>query len=95
MRARAPTDIGLMIRQRRRALHLRQHELAAKVGVSRQWIIDVEHGRPGVELGLVMRTLEVLGLHLDLRAPGEGPTTTFEGLPDLNMDALIEQVRSR
>lgn len=48
-----------------------QRALAAQVGVSRQWVINREKGRPGAGLGLVFRALGILGLRLSLeRAPG-------------------------
>ena len=64
MLLRTPRDIGAIIRQRRRELGLDQATLAQNVGVSRQWIIEVEAGKPRAELGLVLRTLDVLGVRL-------------------------------
>lgn len=37
MRLHTPTDIGLLIREERKAQRLDQAELARRVGVSRQW----------------------------------------------------------
>jgi HTH-type transcriptional regulator/antitoxin HipB len=64
MRIRTPIDLGAVIRDRRRKLGLDQKSLAAKVGVSRQWIVEVEKGKPRAEIGLVLRTVEALGIHL-------------------------------
>ena len=64
MRLRTPQDIGWAIRERRRALHLGQAELARRVGVSRQWIIGIEKGKGRADLSLVLRTLEALGVIL-------------------------------
>ncbi|HTT24860.1 MAG TPA: helix-turn-helix domain-containing protein [Candidatus Sulfotelmatobacter sp.] len=58
MRIRTPVDLGAFIRQRRIALGLDLKSLAAKVGVSRQWIVEVEKGKPKAEIGLVLRTLD-------------------------------------
>jgi HTH-type transcriptional regulator/antitoxin HipB len=66
MKVRTPLDIGAAIRDRRRRLKLGQDELAARVGVSRKWIIDIEKGKPRAEIGLVLRTLDALGLRLSL-----------------------------
>ena len=71
MLARTPQDLGLLIRDHRRQLGLDQHELAQRVGVSRQWIVEIEGGKPRAALGLVLRTLEALGLELDVRLPGQ------------------------
>jgi len=62
MRLRTPRDIGLQIRERRRALGLGQAELADRVGVSRQWIIGIEKGKERAALSLVLRTLDALGI---------------------------------
>jgi DNA-binding XRE family transcriptional regulator len=42
--SRTRRDIGSAIRDRRRRLGLGQDELAARVGVSRKWIVDLEKG---------------------------------------------------
>ena len=64
MLLRNPTDLGHAIRDRRRRLNLDQDDLAKRVGVSRKWIIDAEKGKPRAEIGLVLRTLDALGLRL-------------------------------
>ena len=64
MRIRTPIDLGAAIRDRRMTLGLDQKTLAAKVGVSRQWIVDVEKGKPRAPISLVLRTVEALGIHL-------------------------------
>ncbi len=64
MRVRTAVDIGALIRDRRIKLGLKQQALADKVGVSRQWLIEVEKGKPRAELGLVLRTIEELGVSL-------------------------------
>lgn len=64
MPIRTPTELGATIRQRRRELGLDQQALAQKVGVSRKWIVDIESGKPGASVGLVLRTLRTLGLSL-------------------------------
>jgi len=65
MRIRTPSELGALIRGHRRRLHLDQKSLAEKVGVSRQWIVDVEKGKPGAPMGLVLRTINALGIALD------------------------------
>ena len=42
----------MLIRARRKALRFDQKTLAEKVGVSRQWIVDVEQGKPRLKIGL-------------------------------------------
>ena len=64
MRIRTPTDLGALIRDRRIKLALDQQSLAQKVGVSRQWIVEVEKGKPRAEIGLLLRTIDALGIQL-------------------------------
>lgn len=89
MIVRTPTDVGALIRQRRRALQLDQRSLAERVGVSRQWLIDVERGKPRAELGLILRTLDALGVRLQVgeRLPA-GKGTVAARVPDI--DAIID-----
>lgn len=72
MRVRTPADLGAVIRDRRRQLKLDQAALAERIGVSRQWVIQIERGHPRAEVGLALRALDVLGLGLDttVREPG-------------------------
>jgi HTH-type transcriptional regulator/antitoxin HipB len=69
MRIRTPIDVGAVIRDRRRKLQLDQKSLADKVGVSRQWIVEVEKGKHRAEIGLVLRTIEALGINLAVDEP--------------------------
>lgn len=89
MIVRNPAALGAVIRDRRRELGLEQRALAAKVGVSRHWVIDVEKGKPGAEIGLVFRTLRVLGIVLD------ATPAAAQSKPDssVDIDALIEAAR--
>ncbi len=64
MFVRTPFDLGTTLREHRRRLGLGQQQLADRVGVSRQWLIDMERGKPRGELGLVLKTLDALGLRL-------------------------------
>jgi HTH-type transcriptional regulator/antitoxin HipB len=72
MRIRTPIDLGALIRERRRALLLDQKTLADKVGVSRQWIVDIEKGKPRAEVALVLRTAEALNIALTADKPTKG-----------------------
>ena len=58
---------------RRKRLKLDQSSLAKRMGVSRHWLIEVEHGHPRAELGLVLRAVDALGIHLDV---GSEPAKT-------------------
>ncbi|MCL1499821.1 helix-turn-helix transcriptional regulator [Xanthomonas nasturtii] len=63
---RTPADIGNVIRATRKRLGWDQARLANEIGASRQWIVDVEKGKPRAELQLILRALHVLGLEVML-----------------------------
>ena len=89
MLIRTPADLGAVVRDRRKQLGLDQAELAARIGVSRQWVVGIEHGRSRAELGLVLRALDDLGIRLDtsLKDDKSTPRTT----PDI--DAIVSAAR--
>ncbi|CAH0293092.1 hypothetical protein SRABI35_04095 [Stenotrophomonas lactitubi] len=89
-------DLGVAIRQRRKVLRWDQARLAERVGVSRQWVIEMEKGKPRAELQLVLRTLNVLGLVMTVgTVTGEVSATASEmplELPDI--DTIVDSNRS-
>lgn len=85
MRVTTPTDMGFVVKDRRRALGLTQAELASAAAVGRTWIIDLEAGHPRAELGLVLRVMAALGLSLD----------SFIEEPPVDLDAALSAYRSR
>ena len=58
--------LGGFVCNLRRGLKIRQADLALRAGVSRQWIVALEQGKPTLEVGLVLRTLETLGLEVSV-----------------------------
>ncbi|WP_411281013.1 helix-turn-helix domain-containing protein [Gemmatimonas sp.] len=65
MNLRTPADIALLVKERRKRLGVSQHQLADRIGGSRQWVQKLEQGLPGLELGLTLRALQALGVMLD------------------------------
>jgi transcriptional regulator with XRE-family HTH domain len=78
---------GLLIRSRRKALHMRQDELALATGVGRRFLIDLEAGKPSCQLGRSLLVADALGLRVtDLLASGSSSLnapTPGQELPDL------------
>ncbi|MFT6875588.1 MAG: HTH-type transcriptional regulator/antitoxin HipB [Granulosicoccus sp.] len=60
------TDLGKAIRNARKHLDLTQPQLALATGVGVRFIVDLEAGKPTVQLALVLRVLEALGGHVEL-----------------------------
>ena len=76
MRISHPFDLALAVRGRRKQLKLRQSEVARAAGVGREWLVDLEHGKPTVEVGKVLRTMEALGIELDVLMLARPPAWT-------------------
>jgi HTH-type transcriptional regulator / antitoxin HipB len=89
MRIKTSRDLGLLIRDQRRAMGIRQEDLAKKIGVSRSWLIGVEQGKPRAEIGLVLRAATALGLTMDVK----GVARDTERPPASNIDAIVHAAR--
>lgn len=68
---RTASELGLAIRARRKELTLSQIGLAERVGVTRQWVIDIEKGKPRAEFELVLRTIRALDLNMSIEKPSQ------------------------
>jgi len=64
-------DLGLLIRAVRKSTKVRQDDLSAMAGVSRQFAIDVERGKPTAQFGRVLLLLKELGITLTADIPDE------------------------
>ena len=62
-------DLGLIVREVRKAQGIRQDELAAMVPASHVFIIDVERGKPSAQVGKVFALLRELGIRLSVDIP--------------------------
>ena len=91
MLIRTPADLGAAIRERRRQLRLDQASLAKRIGVSRQWVIGIERGRARAELGLVLRTLDALGI--PLRAAADDDRRDKGTASAVDIDAIVASAR--
>lgn len=66
---RTSEELGMVIRAVRKSTHIRQDDLAGMVGVSRQFAVDVEKGKPTIQLGRTLRLLRELGIELNVEIP--------------------------
>ncbi|WP_165217333.1 helix-turn-helix transcriptional regulator [Schaalia sp. ZJ1691] len=82
-------ELGAAIREHRDKAGLTQAELAARAGVSRAFIIDIERGRrPRAELGRVLALLRALEVSITLTA---ADTRSMDEILDaLVGDQLVE-----
>lgn len=61
--------IGRIIRNERKELGLRQDELAAASGVGLRFLVELERGKPTVQMGKVLDVLAALGCMLQVTRP--------------------------
>jgi len=95
MRIRTAADLGAFIRERRTKLGMDQAALAKKAGTSRKWLVEVEQGKPGAEIGLILRTMKSLEISIDVEAdsPVEAPPQSMARVPDIN--SVLDSLKKR
>jgi len=94
MLVRTLEEIGRLVRQRRRELHLTQAQLASQAQTTRRIISRLETGTGDVGTRLLLRILDALEWNLELRPPrtwaaSVGPTL----LSHETLRALDQQAR--
>jgi HTH-type transcriptional regulator/antitoxin HipB len=95
MRLETPADFGAVIRDRRLKVGLSQQALAGKAGVSRQWIVELEKSKPGAPLGMVLRTMNALGILLTSEARKGATTKAPNPLRDMDIDQVLDNLRKK
>ena len=78
----AASAFASLIRSRRKALKLRQDQLALASGVGRRFLIDLEAGKPSCQLGRSLLVAEALGLK-PIDVLGSDRRDHAQELPDL------------
>ena len=80
------------------ALKAYQADLAAQIGVSRLWVNQVERGKPGASLGLILRALAAVGVEISGDVSGEaGGKRPYDGVPVISPDinAIVAGARRK
>jgi HTH-type transcriptional regulator/antitoxin HipB len=95
MRIRTAADLGAFIRERRTTLGMDQIALSKKAGTSRKWLVEVEQGKPGAEIGLILRTLKSLEVSIDMEADSSvaTPPPGTEKAPDIT--SVLDSLKKR
>ena len=81
----AAAAFGALIRSRRKALQMRQDQLALATGVGRRFLIELEAGKPSCQLGRSLLVAEALGFTPAdvLACRNASATAAAADLPDL------------
>lgn len=78
---------GALIRSRRKALKMRQDQLALATGVGRRFLIELEGGKPSCQLGRSLLVAEALGIRAVTLQAAAYPAANSPELPDLPEEA--------
>ncbi|MDX2970529.1 helix-turn-helix domain-containing protein [Kribbella solani] len=83
-------DVGATVREARVRRRLTQAVLAARAGVSREWLVRLEQGHPRLEMQLVLDTFAALDLTLTA-AESEPADPSYEARWDTVFGGLTER----
>ncbi|CAM5785315.1 type II toxin-antitoxin system Y4mF family antitoxin [Castellaniella caeni] len=64
---RSASDLGALVRATRQAQALRQRDLAGLSGTGNRFIVDLERGKPTLQLQKVLDMIDLLGLEVVIR----------------------------
>jgi len=65
---RSSAQLGAVVRAQRRRLALKQLDIAGLGNTGNRFIVDLENGKPTVQLQKVLDIMDLLGLELVVRA---------------------------
>jgi y4mF family transcriptional regulator len=66
-RIRSSVELGAVIREQRKRLALKQLDLAGLGNTGNRFIVDLENGKPTVQLQKVLDLMDLLGLEVVVR----------------------------
>lgn len=70
---RKTSDLGVLVRARRKELGYSQSRLADLCGTGTRFISDLENGKDTIELGKALTVASALGIDIQARARGGRP----------------------
>lgn len=80
---KSAAEFGRVVRERRRALGLTQEELAARCGVGKRFIVDLEGGKQTTQLGKALTAANEVGITLaDVGRQPSAPPSANTSLSD-------------
>lgn len=69
---RSAADLGELVRERRHTLGLKQTDVAGLGGTGNRFVIELERGKPTVQLQKALDVLSLLGLEVIVRPRAGG-----------------------
>jgi len=74
---RSSVELGAVIREQRKRLALRQLDLAGLGNTGNRFIVDLENGKPTVQLQKVLDLMDLLGLEVVVRTKAARSTASL------------------
>ena len=74
---RSSVELGAVIRQQRKRLALKQLDLAGLGNTGNRFIVDLENGKPTVQLQKVLDLMDLLGLEVVVRTKASRSTSSL------------------
>lgn len=69
-RIRSSEELGKLVQQARREQSLLQSDIAGLAGTGNRFIVDLERGKPTLQLQKVLDVLDLMGLEVVIRRKG-------------------------
>lgn len=76
-RIRSSVELGAVIRDQRKRLALKQLDLAGLGNTGNRFIVDLENGKPTVQLQKVLDLMDLLGLEVVVRTKASRSTSSL------------------
>jgi HTH-type transcriptional regulator/antitoxin HipB len=86
-------DLASAVRGGRLRAGLSQEQVAARAGVSRQWVGELERGKPTAELGLVLGLLDALELNIELDDREIDRGSAGRPSASVDLDGVLDEYR--
>jgi len=74
---RSSVELGAVIRDQRKRLALKQLDLAGLGNTGNRFIVDLENGKPTVQLQKVLDLMDLLGLEVVVRTKASRSTSSL------------------
>lgn len=74
---RSSMELGALIREQRKRLALKQLDLAGLGNTGNRFIVDLENGKPTVQLQKVLDLMDLLGLEVVVRTKASRSTSSL------------------
>jgi y4mF family transcriptional regulator len=74
---RSAVELGAVIREQRKRLALKQLDLAGLGNTGNRFIVDLENGKPTVQLQKVLDLMDLLGLEVVVRTKASRSTSSL------------------